>query len=119
MWGKGKQAMTGGNFHTPAFTRLVARGRVRRDGPRVRCALGMRKQLEAITDPEQRERIFQQMVAVAYERGKAISMASCRPTTYIRPEPLLVQKIRRKFSNRDRDLDVVRDAAVEEVEVRE
>ena len=38
--------------------------------------LGMKKELEAIADPQEREQTFQAMVAVAYERGKAINMAS-------------------------------------------
>jgi acetyl-CoA carboxylase carboxyltransferase component len=38
--------------------------------------LGMRKELEAIADPVERQKIFDQVVALAYERGKAPSMAS-------------------------------------------
>src|SRR5262249_4978401 len=38
--------------------------------------LGMRKELDAIEDPAAREQAFQAMVALAYERGKAINMAS-------------------------------------------
>ena len=38
--------------------------------------LGYRKELEAIDDPEQRKQMFDRMVAAAYEKGKAISMAS-------------------------------------------
>jgi acetyl-CoA carboxylase carboxyltransferase component len=37
--------------------------------------LGMRRELEAIEDPDERERVFQATVAAAYERGKGISMA--------------------------------------------
>jgi acetyl-CoA carboxylase carboxyltransferase component len=36
----------------------------------------MRKQLEAIEDPAAREQTFQGLVAMAYERGKALNMAS-------------------------------------------
>jgi acetyl-CoA carboxylase carboxyltransferase component len=36
----------------------------------------MRKELEAIADPAERQRIFDSVVAMAYERGKAASMAS-------------------------------------------
>jgi acetyl-CoA carboxylase carboxyltransferase component len=36
----------------------------------------MKKELEAIEDPVTREQTFQSMVAFAYDRGKAINMAS-------------------------------------------
>ena len=38
--------------------------------------LAMRKELDAIADPEQREQTLRAMVAYAEERGKAINMAS-------------------------------------------
>ena len=38
--------------------------------------LGMKQQLEAVADPAAREEMFQGMVAMAYERGKAINMAA-------------------------------------------
>jgi acetyl-CoA carboxylase carboxyltransferase component len=38
--------------------------------------LGMRRELEAIEDAEERERVFQQTVAAAYERGRGINMAA-------------------------------------------
>jgi acetyl-CoA carboxylase carboxyltransferase component len=38
--------------------------------------LGMRRELEAIEDPEERERVFEQTVAAAYERGHAVNMAA-------------------------------------------
>ena len=38
--------------------------------------LGMRRELEAIDDPAERERTYHAMVAAAYERGSAISLAS-------------------------------------------
>jgi acetyl-CoA carboxylase carboxyltransferase component len=38
--------------------------------------LGMRRELEAIEDPEERERTFQATVAAAYERGQGINMAA-------------------------------------------
>jgi len=38
--------------------------------------LGMRRELDAIADPEQREREFQAMVERMYEHGKAINTAS-------------------------------------------
>jgi acetyl-CoA carboxylase carboxyltransferase component len=38
--------------------------------------LGFRKELEAIADPAERQRAFDDMVAQAYDKGKAISVAS-------------------------------------------
>jgi acetyl-CoA carboxylase carboxyltransferase component len=38
--------------------------------------LGMRRELKAIEDPEERERAYEAMVAGAYERGSGINMAA-------------------------------------------
>ena len=38
--------------------------------------LGMRRELEAIDDEAERERAYEAMVAMAYERGSGINMAS-------------------------------------------
>jgi acetyl-CoA carboxylase carboxyltransferase component len=38
--------------------------------------LGMRRELDAIEDPEERERVFQATVAAAYERGQGLNMAA-------------------------------------------
>jgi len=38
--------------------------------------LGMRRELEAIEDEEERERVFQATVAAAYERGRGVNMAA-------------------------------------------
>jgi acetyl-CoA carboxylase carboxyltransferase component len=38
--------------------------------------LGMRRELDAIEDPAERERAFEATVAAAYERGKGINMAA-------------------------------------------
>jgi acetyl-CoA carboxylase carboxyltransferase component len=38
--------------------------------------LGFRKELAAIDDPDERLQLFEQMVARAYERGKALNTAS-------------------------------------------
>ena len=75
-YGLGAQAMAGGNFHAPAFTVSWPAGEFGAMGIEGAIRLGMRKQLEAIADPAQREAAIQQLVAAAYERGKAISMAS-------------------------------------------
>lgn len=38
--------------------------------------LGFRKELEAVTDPAERDVLYQQMVARMYEHGKALNAAS-------------------------------------------
>jgi acetyl-CoA carboxylase carboxyltransferase component len=38
--------------------------------------LGYRKELEAIEDADERERVFQEMVEASYTRGKALNTAS-------------------------------------------
>ena len=38
--------------------------------------LGMRRELEAIEDPEERERVFEATVAAAYEHGRGLNMAA-------------------------------------------
>jgi acetyl-CoA carboxylase carboxyltransferase component len=37
---------------------------------------GFRKELEAMNDPQQREALYDKLLASLYERGKAINMAS-------------------------------------------
>jgi acetyl-CoA carboxylase carboxyltransferase component len=75
-YGLGAQAMAGGHFHAPFFTVSWPTGEFGGMGLEGAVRLGMRKQLEAIADPAEREQAFQAMVAASYERGKAINMAS-------------------------------------------
>ncbi|HEY1592492.1 MAG TPA: carboxyl transferase domain-containing protein [Solirubrobacteraceae bacterium] len=75
-YGLGAQAMAGGGFKaglfcvgwpTSEFGGMGLEGAVR---------LGMRRELEAIEDEAERERAYETMVAMAYERGSGINMAS-------------------------------------------
>jgi acetyl-CoA carboxylase carboxyltransferase component len=75
-YGLGAQAMAGGHFHAPFFTVAWPTGEFGGMNLEGAVRLGMRKQLDAIEDEAERERAFQGMVAMAYERGKAINMAS-------------------------------------------
>ncbi|HEX9102834.1 MAG TPA: carboxyl transferase domain-containing protein, partial [Polyangia bacterium] len=75
-YGLGVQAMAGGHFHAPFFTVAWPTGEFGGMGLEGAVRLAARKELDAIADPEERERMFQTMVAYAYERGKAISTAS-------------------------------------------
>jgi acetyl-CoA carboxylase carboxyltransferase component len=38
--------------------------------------LGMRRELDAIEDEQERKRVFEQLVAAAYERGLGVNMAA-------------------------------------------
>jgi acetyl-CoA carboxylase carboxyltransferase component len=75
-YGLGAQAMAGGHFHAPFFTISWPTGEFGGMNLEGAVRLAMRRELEAIEDPATREESFQAMVAVAYERGKAINMAS-------------------------------------------
>jgi acetyl-CoA carboxylase carboxyltransferase component len=75
-YGLGAQAMAGGHFHAPFFTVAWPTGEFGAMGLEGAVRLAMKKQLEAIEDPEKRDAWFEQLVAMAYERGKAINMAS-------------------------------------------
>jgi acetyl-CoA carboxylase carboxyltransferase component len=75
-YGLGAQAMAGGGFKaglfcvgwpTSEFGGMGLEGAVR---------LGMRRELEAIEDPAERERTFEATVAAAYDRGQGINMAA-------------------------------------------
>ncbi len=75
-YGLGAQAMAGGHFHAPLFTVAWPTGEFGGMGLEGAVKLAMRKQLDAIGDPEQKKQLFDSMVAYAYDRGKAMSMAS-------------------------------------------
>lgn len=75
-YGLGAQAMTGGSFHAPFFTVAWPSGEFGAMGLEGAVRLGYRKELAAINDPQERQATFETMVDEAYERGKAINMAS-------------------------------------------
>jgi len=75
-YGLGAQAMVGGSFHNPLFIVSWPTGEFGGMGLEGAVRLGFRKELEAVEDPAEREALFESMVAMAYEHGKAINMAS-------------------------------------------
>jgi acetyl/propionyl-CoA carboxylase alpha subunit len=75
-YGLGAQAMAGGSFQAPLFIAAWPSGEFGAMGLEGAVRLGFRKELEAVTDPAAREALYQRMVEAAYERGKAINMAS-------------------------------------------
>jgi acetyl-CoA carboxylase carboxyltransferase component len=75
-YGLGAQAMAAGGIKAPLlcvgwptseFGGMGLEGAVR---------LGMRRELDAVPDPGERERAFDVAVAAAYERGQGINMAA-------------------------------------------
>ncbi|MBD0023873.1 ATP-grasp domain-containing protein [Gordonia pseudamarae] len=76
-YGLGAMAMGGGSFHAPEFTVAWPTGEVGPMGLEGAVRLGFRKELES-ADPAAREELFANLVALAYERGKALYAA----TTY-------------------------------------
>jgi acetyl-CoA carboxylase carboxyltransferase component len=75
-YGLGAQAMAGGHFHAPFLIVSWPTGEFGGMNLEGAVRIGMRKQLEAIEDPEAREQLAQTMIAEAHQRGKAINMAS-------------------------------------------
>ncbi len=75
-YGLGAQAMAGGSFAAPFFTIAWPSGEFGAMGLEGAVRLGFRKELEAAPDDASRQALFERMVAAAYERGKALNMAS-------------------------------------------
>jgi acetyl-CoA carboxylase carboxyltransferase component len=75
-YGLGAQAMAGGSFKAPLFTVGWPTSEFGGMGLEGAVRLGMRRELEAIADPAERERVFQATVAAAYEHGKGLNMAA-------------------------------------------
>jgi acetyl-CoA carboxylase carboxyltransferase component len=75
-YGLGAQAMAGGGFKAPLFTVGWPTSEFGAMGLEGAVRLGMRRELEGIDDPQERERVFQATVATAYERGRGLNMAS-------------------------------------------
>jgi len=74
-YGLGSQGMVGGSFHLPMFSVAWPTGELGPMNLEGSVKLGFRKELEAIADPVQRKARFDEMVAEAYQRGKAMNAA--------------------------------------------
>ena len=75
-YGLGAMTMAGGSFKVPLFAVSWPTGEFGGMGLEGAVRLGYRKELEAITDGDEREKAFREMVAASYERGKAVNTAS-------------------------------------------
>ena len=75
-YGLGAMAMTGGSFVAPVYAAAWPTGEFGGMGLEGAVRLGFKKELEAEQDPVAREQLFEQLVARAYELGKAAEAAS-------------------------------------------
>jgi acetyl/propionyl-CoA carboxylase alpha subunit/acetyl-CoA carboxylase carboxyltransferase component len=75
-YGLGAQAMAGGGFHAPFFAVSWPTGEFGGMGLEGAVKLGYRNELAAITDPLERKRKYEEMVAAMYEKGKALNAAA-------------------------------------------
>ena len=75
-YGLGAMTMAGGSMKAPLFTVSWPTGEFGAMGLEGAVKLGFRKELEAISDPQQQKARFESMVAEMYERGKAVNTAT-------------------------------------------
>jgi acetyl-CoA carboxylase carboxyltransferase component len=75
-YGLGAMAMTGGSFFTPVYTAAWPTGEFGGMGLEGAVKLGFKKELEAVKDEEQRQALFDKLVAGMYEIGKATEAAA-------------------------------------------
>ena len=69
-------AMVGGGYSRPVFNVSWPTGEFGGMGLEGAVRLGFKKELEAVDGPKERRSLFDSMVAMAYEHGKATNMAS-------------------------------------------
>jgi acetyl-CoA carboxylase carboxyltransferase component len=75
-YGLGAMAMAGGSFKAPLFCVAWPTGELGGMGLEGSVRLGYRKELEAIDDPDERQRTYEAMVDRMYEHGKALNAAT-------------------------------------------
>ncbi len=76
VYGLGGIAMTGGSFKVNTFTVAWPTGEFGAMGLEGAVRLGYGAEMDAIDDPEERRRYFDQQVAAEYRKGKAIRLAN-------------------------------------------
>ena len=72
-YGLGAQAMAGGDMKKPMFSVAWPTGEYGGMGLEGQMKLGFRNELAAIDDPAARRRRYDELVAAAYERGRALN----------------------------------------------
>ncbi len=75
-YGLGAQSMARGSFHSCTGIFSWPTGEFGGMGLEGAVRLGFRKELEALSDPDERNALETKLIAAAYERGSALNMAS-------------------------------------------
>ena len=75
-YGLGAMAMSGGTLKAPFLTVAWPSGEFGPMGLEGFVRLGYRRELESVDDPDERQALYEKLVAELYEKGKAISVAS-------------------------------------------
>jgi acetyl-CoA carboxylase carboxyltransferase component len=75
-YGLGAQAMAAGSFRAPQFVVAWPTGEIGAMGLEGAVRLGFRKELEAAPGLEARDRLFNDYVDLAYQRGRALTAAT-------------------------------------------
>jgi acetyl-CoA carboxylase carboxyltransferase component len=75
-YGLGAQAMAGGSLHEPLLTVGWPTAELGPMGLEGAVRLGLRRELEAIADPSQREERVRELTAAAHEHAKALNAAT-------------------------------------------
>jgi acetyl-CoA carboxylase carboxyltransferase component len=75
-YGLGAQAMAGGSFKAPLFCVGWPTSEFGGMGLEGAVRLGLRRELDAIEEEAERERVFQDTVAAAYKHGEGLNMAA-------------------------------------------
>jgi acetyl-CoA carboxylase carboxyltransferase component len=75
-YGLGAQAMAGGSFKSPVFTVAWPTGEFGGMGLEGAVRLGYRRELEEVEDDDERQALFEEMVARSYQHGKALNVAT-------------------------------------------
>jgi acetyl-CoA carboxylase carboxyltransferase component len=75
-YGLGAMAMARGGFHESFFTAAWPTGEFGAMGIEGAIKAGFKKELAAIEDEKEREKLYEQMVGELYKRGKAVNIAS-------------------------------------------
>ncbi|SER32358.1 Biotin carboxylase C-terminal domain-containing protein [Lentzea xinjiangensis] len=75
-YGLGAQAMAAGSLKVPQFAISWPTGEFGPMGLEGAVKLGFKRELDAIEDPAERKERYDRMVAMAYEHGKALNVAS-------------------------------------------
>ena len=75
-YGLGAMAMVGGGFHRPVFNVSWPTGEFGGMGLEGAVRLGFKKELDAAKNSKEKKALFDSLVTMAYNHGKAINMAS-------------------------------------------